>query len=153
MHTMNSKKTFDGCEVNHVSRFNNDKADVLVTVFSHTTRNSLGRNQRELNQAEETCSAEATKKKDKFKKVSGAAAALETSTSDEDDEPEEVMMIQVPWMQAYLAYITKKKYQKTQWRRAKLLGDPKHLQWSKGSCINVAYRASCRDVLHPKKDN
>jgi hypothetical protein len=48
------------------------------------------------------------KKKDKLKKVSGAATTPEPSTSDEEDEPEEVMMIQISWMQAYLAHITKK---------------------------------------------
>ena len=49
-----------------------------------------------------------SKKKDKPKKASGAAAAPEPSTSDEEEEPEEVMMIQLPWMQTYLAYIAKK---------------------------------------------
>jgi hypothetical protein len=45
------------------------------------------------------------KKEDKRKKGSGAIAAPESSTSDEEEEQEEVLMVQVPWMQAYLAYI------------------------------------------------
>jgi cytochrome bd-type quinol oxidase subunit 1 len=49
------------------------------------------------------------KKKDKHKKGSGAAAALESSTSDEEEEQEEVLMIKIPWMQAYLAYIINKR--------------------------------------------
>ena len=48
------------------------------------------------------------KKKDKPKKASGAVAAPEPHILDEEEEPEEVMMIQIPWMQTYLAYMTKK---------------------------------------------
>jgi hypothetical protein len=51
------------------------------------------------------------KKNDKIKKAPGGAAAPEPSTSDEEKELEEVMMIQIPWMQTYLAYITKKQIQ------------------------------------------
>ncbi|XP_051219594.1 uncharacterized protein [Lolium perenne] len=47
-------------------------------------------------------------KNDKLKKSLGAAITPEPSASDEEDEPEEVMMIQTPWMQVYLAYITRK---------------------------------------------
>jgi hypothetical protein len=50
----------------------------------------------------------AEEKKDKLKRSSRAATAPETMTLDEEDEPEEVMMIHTPWIQAYLAYITKK---------------------------------------------
>jgi hypothetical protein len=49
-----------------------------------------------------------SKKKDKLKKASEAAAASELHISDEEEEQEEVMMVQIPWMQTYLAYISKK---------------------------------------------
>jgi hypothetical protein len=49
-----------------------------------------------------------SKKNDKPKKASGAAATPEPQILDEEVEPEEVMMIQVPWMKTYLAYITRK---------------------------------------------
>jgi hypothetical protein len=61
----------------------------------------LGRNQKDINQAEEIQSTEVAKeKKGKFNKSSGAATAPEQSSSDEEDNPEEVMMMQIPWMQA-----------------------------------------------------
>jgi hypothetical protein len=38
----------------------------------------------------------------------GAPADPEANASEDEEEPHEVMMIQVPWMQVYVAYIMRK---------------------------------------------
>jgi hypothetical protein len=106
------EKTFDGCEVNHVSRLSNDEADVLANIGSQCVPIRTGVLWEEISDRS-TKSKKATapkqpKKKDKPKKGSGASATPEPHISDEEEEPEEVMMIQIPWMQTYLAYITRK---------------------------------------------
>jgi hypothetical protein len=75
-------------------------------VLTNTTWRILGRDKQEINQGEEK--PKQPKKKEKSKKVSGAPAVPDANTSEDEEEPEEVMMIQVPWMQVYLAYITRK---------------------------------------------
>jgi hypothetical protein len=106
------EKTFDGCEVNHVSRLSNDDADVLANIGSQCLPIPPRVFWEEISERS-TKSKKATapkqpKKKEKPKKDSGAPAAPETHMSDDEEEPEEVMMIQIPWMQVYLTYITKK---------------------------------------------
>jgi hypothetical protein len=46
--------------------------------------------------------------KKKLEKDSGAPAESEANTSEEEEESHEVMMVQVPWMQVYVAYILRK---------------------------------------------
>jgi hypothetical protein len=53
-------------------------------------------------------------KGDKSKPESRAAPASDPllTASDDDEEPEEVMMIEIPWMQQYLAYLVNKELPK-----------------------------------------
>jgi hypothetical protein len=106
------EKTFDGCEVNHVSRLSNDEADILANIGSQCLPIPPGVFWEEISErstkSKKTIAPKQPKKKDKPKKASRAVVALEPHISDEEEEPEEVMMIQIPWMQTYLAYITKK---------------------------------------------
>jgi hypothetical protein len=102
--------TFDGCEVNHVSRFSNDEADGLANIGSQCLPIPLGVFWEEISEKSIKQKALATqgqpkKKKDKHKKGSRAATAPESSTSNEEEEPEEVLMIQISLMQVYLVYI------------------------------------------------
>ena len=104
--------TFDGCEVNHVSRFSNDEADVLANIGSQCLPIPPGIFWEEISERSTkpkklAIQRQTKKKKNTCKKGSGATTAPEPSTSDEE-EPEEVLMIQVPWMQTYLAYIVNK---------------------------------------------
>ncbi|XP_051220987.1 uncharacterized protein [Lolium perenne] len=104
------EKLFDGCEVNHISRLSNDEADVLANIGSQCLPIPPGVFWEEISERSTKVKKvpKQSKKKEKSKKDSGAPAAPEAHTSDDEEEPDEVMMIQVPWMQVYLAYITKK---------------------------------------------
>jgi hypothetical protein len=95
------EKTFDGCEVNHVSRLNNDEADVLANIGSQCLPIPPGVFWEEISERSTKAKKvpKQPKKKEKFEKEPGAPAAPETHTLDDEEDPEEVMMIQVPWMQ------------------------------------------------------
>jgi hypothetical protein len=104
------EKTFDGCEVNHISRVNNDEADVLANISLQCLPIPPGVFWEDISERSTKAKKvpKQPKKKEKSKKNSGAPAAPEKHTLEDEEEPEEVMMIQIPWMQVYLAYITKK---------------------------------------------
>jgi hypothetical protein len=103
-------KTFNGYEVNHISRLNNDEADILANIGSQCLPIPPGVFWEEISERSTKAKKvpKQPKKKEKSNKDSGAPAAPETHTSENEEEPDEVMMIQIPWMQVYLAYITKK---------------------------------------------
>jgi hypothetical protein len=100
--------TFDGCEVSHVSRASNEEVDNLANNGSQCLPIPPGVFWEEI--------AERSIKESKnlsFGKTgqhtiagSGASKAAVESTT----EPEEVMMVEVTWMQPYLAYMLKKHY-------------------------------------------
>jgi hypothetical protein len=52
------------------------------------------------------------KKKEKLEKDSGVPAGSEANTSGDEEESHEVMVVQVPWMQVYVAYILRKEIPK-----------------------------------------
>lgn len=104
------EKTFDGCEVNHVSRLSNDEADVLANIGSQCLPIPPRVFWEEISERSTKPKKvpKQPKKKEKLKKDSGVPTAPEDHISDDEEEPEEVMMIQIPWMQAYVSYITRK---------------------------------------------
>jgi ribonuclease HI len=92
--------TFDGCEVSHVSRNNNEEADNLANIGSQCLPVPSGVFWEEI--------VERLIKSIKSLTTavgSGAGAKNDESTP----EPEEVMMIEEAWMQPYLAYMVSKK--------------------------------------------
>jgi ribonuclease HI len=95
------EKTFGGCEVNHISRLNNDEADVLANIGSQCLPIPPGVFWEEISERSTKVkkAPKQPKKMEKSKNDSGAPAAPDTHTSKDEEEPEEVMMIQIPWMQ------------------------------------------------------
>ncbi len=96
------EKLFDGCEVNHISRLSNDEADVLANIGSQCLAIPPGVFWEEI--AERSTKPQKPKKKEKGEKPSGAIKA----TLEEEEEQDLVMMVQIPWMQAYVSYILRK---------------------------------------------
>ncbi|KAM0924514.1 hypothetical protein ACQ4PT_004846 [Festuca glaucescens] len=101
------EKLFDGCEVNHISRLSNDEADALANIGSQCLAIPPGVFWEEISERS-TKAKKQPKKKEKLEKDSGAPAAIEESISREEEESHEVMVVQVPWMQVYVAYISRK---------------------------------------------
>jgi ribonuclease HI len=99
------EKMFDGCEVNHISRLNNDEADVLANIGSQCLAVPPGVFWEEI--SERSTKPKKVQKQPKKKEASakGSGAPME---SDDEGEPHEVMVIIVPWMQVYVAYILRK---------------------------------------------
>ncbi|KAK1629055.1 hypothetical protein QYE76_003370 [Lolium multiflorum] len=93
------EKLFDGCEVNHISRLSNDEADVLANIGSQCLPIPPGVFWEEI--AERSTKPKKAQKKAKEEKTS---APLKEAVEDEEDQ-ELVMMVEVPWMQAYISYI------------------------------------------------
>ncbi|KAK1625856.1 hypothetical protein QYE76_000171 [Lolium multiflorum] len=95
------EKLFDGCEVNHISRLSNDEADVLANISSQCLPIPPGVYWEEIIERSTKAkkAPKQAKKKEKAKEGLGAPAAQEVNALEDDEEPEEVMMIEVPWMQ------------------------------------------------------
>ncbi|KAK1608220.1 hypothetical protein QYE76_031893 [Lolium multiflorum] len=96
------EKLFDGCEVNHISRLSNDEADVLANIGSQCLAVPPGVFWEEI--AERSTKTKKQQKKEKDDKASGAPVA----PSEGEEEPHVIMVVQIPWMQAYIAYILRK---------------------------------------------
>jgi ribonuclease HI len=86
--------TFDGCEVSHVSRANNEEADNLANIGLQCLPVPLGVFWEEIIERSIKTNKNSTT-------CSGAGKGSTT-------EPEEVMMIEETWMQSYLAYMVNK---------------------------------------------
>ncbi|KAK1663294.1 hypothetical protein QYE76_051453 [Lolium multiflorum] len=96
------EKLFDGCEVNHISRLSNDEADILANIGSQCLAIPPCVFWQEI--TERSTKPKKAWKKEKEEKTSTAPKeALE-----EEEDQEMVMMVQVPWMQAYISYILRK---------------------------------------------
>jgi hypothetical protein len=92
--------TFDGCEVSHISRNNNEEADNLANIGSQCLPVPSGVFWEEI--VERSIKS--------VKSLTTAACSGAGAKSDESaPEPEEVMMIEETWMQPYLAYMINKK--------------------------------------------
>ncbi|KAK1666332.1 hypothetical protein QYE76_054491 [Lolium multiflorum] len=101
------EKLFDGCEVNHISRLSNDEADVLANIGSQCLAIPPGVFWEEI--TERSTKPKKSTKKEKNEKPSGAAKeALEEEEEEEEEEQALVLMVQIPWMQAYISYILRK---------------------------------------------
>jgi hypothetical protein len=85
--------TFDGCEVSHISRANNEEADNLANIGSQCLPRPQGVFWEEI--------IERSVKNNKTSTIEEQGQHLAT-------EPEEVMMIEETWMQPYLAYMINK---------------------------------------------
>ncbi|KAK1610719.1 hypothetical protein QYE76_034392 [Lolium multiflorum] len=91
------EKLFDGCEVNHISRLSNDEADVLANIGSQCLAIPPGVFWEEI--SERSTKPMKPKKKEKDEKPSGVTK----ESLEEDEDHELVMMVQTPWMQAYIS--------------------------------------------------
>jgi hypothetical protein len=106
--------TMDGCEVSHINRASNEEAYTLANIGSQCLPIPSGVFWEEISERSikpkkpiKTDEPQAPKKKGK-KSDSGAAPSLDTppELEEEDEEPEDVLMIEVSWMQPYLAFLT-----------------------------------------------
>ena len=101
------EKLFDGCKVNHISRLSNDEADILANIGSQCLAIPPGVFWEEISERSTKAKTQ-PKKKEKLEKNSGALTTSKASISKDEEKSHEVMMVQVPWMQVYIAYILRK---------------------------------------------
>jgi hypothetical protein len=103
--------TFDGCEVSHVSRVSNKEADVLANIRSQCSSIPPGLFWEEIIERSNLVVKPLGSRKPKQRMKNSGAEIAEEESSDEP-EPEDVMMIEVTWMQPYLAYMINKQLPK-----------------------------------------
>jgi hypothetical protein len=99
--------TFDGCEVLHVSRINNEEADNLANIGSQCRPVPPGVFWEEIMERSIKSVKNSTSGETNQNTTAGSGAGEKVKESIE--ELEEVMMIEETWMQPYLAYIINKK--------------------------------------------
>ncbi|KAK1648203.1 hypothetical protein QYE76_066008 [Lolium multiflorum] len=121
------EKLFDGCEVNHVSRLNNDEADVLANIGSQCLAIPPGVFWEEINERS-TKARKQPKKKEKVEKGSGASAALEAGAFGDEEEPHEwgldmVGKLHKAWPGGY-EYMLVAVDKFTKWVEAKSINSP-----------------------------
>jgi hypothetical protein len=90
---------FDGCEVSHVSRNNNEEADNLANIGSQCLPMPSGVFWEEIVERPIKSVKSSTS-------AAGSGAGMKRAES--TPEPKEVMMIEETWMQPYLAYMINK---------------------------------------------
>jgi hypothetical protein len=95
--------TFDGCEVSHVSRASNEKADNLANIGSQCLPIPQGVFWEEIIER----SIKSNKVSTTGEQIQHQATCSGAGNSG-TAEPEEVMMIEETWMQPYLAYMVNK---------------------------------------------
>jgi hypothetical protein len=98
--------TFDRCEVSHISRASNKEANVLANIGSQCLPIPPGVFWEEI--VERSIQGTKPSGMKKQKPQSTSDLGDEITAEDDSPEPEEVMMIEVTWMQLYLAYMLNK---------------------------------------------
>jgi ribonuclease HI len=99
--------TFDRCEVSHVNRSSNEEADNLANIGSQCLPIPLGVFWEEIVEIsiKESKNLSSSKQGQHTTAVSGASKEVAEITA----EPEDVMMVEVTWIQPYPAYMVNKK--------------------------------------------
>jgi ribonuclease HI len=100
------KGTFDGCEVSHVSRSNNEEADNLANIRSQCPPVPPGVFWEEIIERSIRNNKTSTTEEQGEHPTTGSGAGK--PGIGRTAEPEEVMMIEEAWMQPYLAYMINK---------------------------------------------
>jgi ribonuclease HI len=98
--------TFDGCEVSHISRANNEEADNLANIVSQCLPVPPGVFWEEIIERSIKGSKKLSLEEPNNHAIIGSGASK--SGAENTTEPEEVMMVEVTWMQPYLAYMMNK---------------------------------------------
>jgi hypothetical protein len=112
---------FNGCEVSHISRASNDEAGALAKIGPQCLpipprvvwEEIKVRSTKEKKPEEKSKSKKG--KASKHKLDSGVSVAPDKEDEEvEDEETEEVLMVEVAWMQPYLAYMMNKQLPENQ---------------------------------------
>jgi ribonuclease HI len=101
--------TFDRCEVSYVSRASNEEADTLANIGSQCLPIPPGVFWEEIIERSIQGVKPSGSKKLKSEPMIDSGAKITEVELGNEPEPEEVMMIEVTWMQPYLAYMLNKK--------------------------------------------
>jgi hypothetical protein len=98
--------TFDGCEVSHVSRASNEEDDNLANIGSQCLPVPPGDFWEEI--VDRSIKENKTLSSGKQSQNATAGSGANKEVIESITEPEEVMMVEVTWMQPYLAYMINK---------------------------------------------
>jgi hypothetical protein len=94
--------------ISHVSRTSNEEADVLTNIGSQCLPIPAGVFWEEIIERSIPTAKSSGSKKVKQQSTTGSGAAAVEEEQDSALEPEDVMTVEVTWMQPYLAYMINK---------------------------------------------
>jgi hypothetical protein len=101
--------TFDGCEVSHISRASNEEADTLANIGSQCLPIPAAVFWEEITERSIKTSKSPSLRKNKEQPAMDSGVGPEGAQPNDAAEIKEVMMLEVTWMQPYLAYLINKK--------------------------------------------
>jgi hypothetical protein len=114
-------------------------------MFTNTLRSFLGRNSRAVNSWSQTFGYEKTKA------TASRGLGADTTMEGDNTEPEEVMMVEVTWMQPYLAYMLQKTLPEDVVEAQRIVRRFKAFVVLKGELYQKASLGLYKDVLHYKR--
>jgi ribonuclease HI len=139
---------FDGCEVSYVRRASNKEADTLANIGSQCLPIPSGVFWEEIVESIHGAKPLGTRKQ---KTQPAEDSGADTTMEGDNAEPEEVMMVEVTWMQLYLAYMLHKTLPKDVVEPWRIVWRSKAFVVVKGELYKKASLRFCKDVLHRKK--
>jgi hypothetical protein len=116
---------------------------------ANTTRSFLGGNHREVNKGQQNFEFQQTEI-EYNKSTTGSGADKETT--EDTIEPEEVMMVEVTWMQPYIAYMVNKRLPKDVVEARKIVQRSKAFVVVQGKLYKKSISGILQWCVTPKKD-
>jgi hypothetical protein len=141
--------TFDGCEVSHISRASNEKDDNFENIRSQCISVPPGVFWEEIIER----SIKESKHSSSGKANQHATAGSGASKKEAENmvEPEEVMMVEVTWMQPYLAYMVNKTLPEDVVEARRIVRRSKAFIVLQGKLYKKSITTSCNDASPLKK--
>jgi hypothetical protein len=133
----------------YVSRASNEEADTLANIGSQCLPIPSGVFSEQIVEQTIHGAKPSGMRKQKPQPVEDSGA--DTTREGDNTEPEEVMMVEVTWMQPYLAYMLHKTLPKDVVEAQRIVQRSKAFMVVKGELYNKSISGVCNDVLRRKR--
>jgi hypothetical protein len=142
--------TFDGCKVSHTSRSSNEEADNLANIGSQCLPVPPGVFWEEIIERSIRENNTLGSSKQKQHTTSGLGANKEAAK--DTTEPGEIMMVEVTWIQPYLAYMLNKTLPEDVVEARRIVRRSKAFAMVQGKLYKKSISGVLQRCVTPKKD-
>jgi hypothetical protein len=142
--------TFNGCEVSHVSRSSNEEADNLANIGSQCLLVPPGVFWEEI--IERSIRENNTSGSSKQKQHTTAGLGANKEAAKDTTEPGEIMMVEVTWIQPYLAYMLNKTLPEDVVEARRIVRRSKAFAMVQGKLYKKSISGVLQRCVTPKKD-